>query len=146
MRWPFHHGRQGLDLEAVLLAGFEQHGDVAGALGAVAEVVAHHQPFDVQALDQHALGEFLRRHGGEMGVEVFDDDAVDAGVGQRLSLSRRLAMRAAPCDRSPPAGEEFARMRLEGHHGRFQPEPVRRRARAPAMPGGRDGHRRSCRS
>jgi hypothetical protein len=53
------HGRQAVDFEAMALAGFGQHGDVAGAPGAVAEVVADHQPFHVQAVDQHALREFF---------------------------------------------------------------------------------------
>jgi hypothetical protein len=82
-----------------------------------------------------------------MFVEVFDDDAVDAGIGQRFQLvaqvgdaGRRLGQVAAAL------GEIFARMRLEGHHGGFQPERRRSRSRAPTAPGARGGHRRSCRS
>ena len=94
-------GGQGVHLETVLPARFLERGDGAGAAGAVAEIVAHHQPFDVQAFDQHAGGELLGRHGGELGVEMLDDDAVDAGAASEPSLSRRLAMRAGARDRSP---------------------------------------------
>ena len=65
------------------------------------------------------------------------------------SLSRRLAMRVGrlATGRRCVAAKILARMRLEGHHGRFDAEArTRLRARAPAMPGGRGGHRRSCRS
>src|SRR5471032_1548967 len=101
----------------------------AGALGAVAEVVADHQPFDVQAFDQHFFGEFLRRQRGERRREVLDDDAVDAVVGQRLQLvaqvgdARRRARQIARA-----LGKEFARMRFERHHGRFQAEAAGGRA------------------
>eukprot|EP01032_Pedospumella_encystans_P026971 gene26972-30491_t len=113
-----HHRGQGMDFEAVFVAGLDQHGHVASAPCAVAEVVAHHQPFHVQAVHQHVLGEFLRRERGEGIAEMLDDDAVDAVLLQRLQLvaqvgdaGRGLAQVAGL------AREEFARVRFEGHHG-----------------------------
>nr|GEU28492.1 hypothetical protein [Tanacetum cinerariifolium] len=122
-RGAVHHGRQGFDVEAVALARFQQHLHIAGAARAVAEVVTDHQPFDVQAFDQHFFREFLRREGGKRRREMLDDHAVDAVVGQRLQLVAQVgdARRGA---RQVPRflREKFAWVRFERHHGRFQSE------------------------
>ncbi len=67
-------------------AGFDEVIDIAGALRAKAEILADHQPLHVQALHQDFFDEIFRRQRGEMGIEMFDDDAVHALVGQRLQL------------------------------------------------------------
>ena len=112
-------------------ARFLQHGDVAGAPGAIAEIVADHQPFHVQAVDEDFLREFLRRQGGELRAEVLDDDSVDAGVVQRLQLVAQVGDALRRLRQVARAlREEFARVRFERHHGRFNAEFGRRAAHA----------------
>ena len=52
-------GVHGLDAEAMLLPGCLQHGEIAGAALAEAEVVADDQVPDAEAAHQDALDEFL---------------------------------------------------------------------------------------
>ena len=85
---------------------------------------------------------------GEVCVEVFDDDAVDAGVGQRFQLVAQVG--DAGRRLRQVAGAAGRRIRADAARRSSRPLPVpgasRPRARAPARPGGRGGHRRSCRS
>ncbi len=122
-RAAIHDGGQGFHVETVLAARFLQHGHVAGAPGAVAEVVADHQPLHVQAVDEDLFREFLRRQGGELGAEMLDDDAIDAGVVQRLQLVAQVGDALRGFRQVARAlREEFARMRFERHDGRLDAE------------------------
>ncbi len=114
---PTHAGRIGdrrhlFDFKAVLLARRLQRREIAGALRAVAEIVANHHPARVQAVHDDPLDKRIRRLAREGMVEMLDHDPVDAVHPQRFELvaqhrdARRRAGRI----------EEFARVRLEGHH------------------------------
>ena len=63
------HVGQSLHLEAVPQAGLAQQVDVAAALVAEAEVLAHQQPARLQALDQQVLDEGVGRHFGQPGMK-----------------------------------------------------------------------------
>lgn len=114
---------QGMYLEAILLAGGDQGVEGAGAAGAEAEVVTDHQPAHVQALHQDLLDEILRREGREMAAEMLHHHPVDAGVGECFELVTQVGdARRGAFGRAGQLGEELARMRLEGHHRRVQPQ------------------------
>ncbi len=115
-----------LDLEAELRARRLQVGEIAGTLGAEAEVVADQQPARVQPVDQHIAHELLRRLRGEMRIEVLDNHPVDALAAQALQLVAQQRDAGGRAVRH----EEFARMRLEGHDRQRQSARVGRRARA----------------
>jgi len=94
-----------------------QHGVVAGALGAEAEVVAHQDVLRPQALHQHVLDEGLGRLAGQGRVEGQHDHLVDAA---QLELRELVAQRAHA--RRGQLGlleflrEEVARVRFERQH------------------------------
>ena len=81
-------GVHGLDAEAVLLPGLLQHGEIAGAALAEAEIVADDQVPHRQAAHQDALDELLGGQRRELAVEAADIDAVDAAALQQLRASR----------------------------------------------------------
>ncbi len=117
-------GRHLLDFEAVLESGGLQRFKIAGAFCAVAEVVADHHPARMQAVHDHVLNERGRRLAGEGVIEVLDNHAIHTVRAQRFELvtqhgdARRRAGRI----------EEFAGMRLEGHHADRQATCIGRRA------------------
>ena len=115
------HVGDGLDPEAVARAHGAQQLDVAAALVAVAEVFAHQQPAGVQAAHQQLLDEGLGRHVGQVLVEAFQGDLLDAVVLQRPHLVAQAAdLRGNQFGAAALAGEIGARMRLEGHDGGSQ--------------------------
>jgi len=63
-----------------------QQRNVAGALGAEAEVITHQQPAHPAALHQHPLDELLGAERGEVAVEMLHEHALDAGLAQPLDL------------------------------------------------------------
>ena len=136
------------DVEAVARAGGVEHGVVAGAAGAVAEVVADQDVARAEALDEDVGDEGFGRLRREGGVEAHHHRLGDAAA---LELAQLVAQRRDPRRRrlglpSQP-GEVVARIGLEGQHRRRQAAvrgPPTRAARA--SPGGRDGRRRNCRS
>jgi len=105
----------------VFASGFLQRFEIAGALGAVAEVVANHDPARVQAVHDHVFDERIRRLAGEGVIEMFDHDAIHAVCAQCFEFVAQHG------DAGWRAGgiEEFAGMRLEGHHAHGQAAGVR---------------------
>ena len=131
-------------------AGGVEHGVVAGAPGAEAEVVADQHVARAQAArparrSMKACGDCAAKRG----VEAQHHRLVRCRSARaRTSLSRSVAMRAGARSGWPAQLREVvARIRLEGQHRRRQAavRAPRRRA-APASPGGRGARRRSCRS
>jgi hypothetical protein len=81
------------------------------------EVVADHQPAHATAVDENAVDEVRGRQLSQPAAEVLDEHALDAGGLQSVEL---VAQVGDACRRLL-GGEEFTRMRLEGHHRRSQP-------------------------
>ncbi len=113
-----------LDFEAELGTSGLEISEIAGALGAEAEIIAHQQPARVQAIHQNIAHELVGRLPGEMRVEMLHDHAVDALAAQAFQLVAQQGDAGGRAVRY----EEFARMRLERHHRERQSACIGRRA------------------
>ena len=112
------HVGQSLHLEAVPQAGLAQQVDVAAALVAEAEVLAHQQPARLQALDQQVLDEGVGRHFGQPGIEAPHHHLGNAIAGQRGQLVAQAGDAGGRQFRpAVQGGKVLPRMRFEGHHG-----------------------------
>ena len=112
------HVGQSLHLEAVPQAGLAQQVDVAAALVAEAEVLAHQQPARLQALDQQVLDEGVGRHFGQPGIEALHHHLGNAIAGQRGQLVAQAGDAGGRQFRpAVQGGKVLPRMRFEGHHG-----------------------------
>ncbi len=80
-------------------------------------------PLTLQAADQDAGDEILRRGGGKLGVETHDEGAVEPGRGQQPQL---VAL-AGELEQRLLRPEKLPRMRREGERGR---RPLQAAARA----------------
>jgi hypothetical protein len=76
------------------LARRVQHGVVARALGAEAEIVAHQHIAHAQAAHQHVVDEGLGRLGGQARVEGQHHGLLDAAARQLGQLVAQVPMRA----------------------------------------------------
>ena len=130
-------------------AGGVEHGVVAGAPGAEAEVVADQHVARAQAAHQHVVDEGLRRLRGKARRR---SAAPPPGRCRSARSSAELVAQRGDARRrqlglAGRAREVVARVRLEGQHARRQAAVPRLvGAAAPAWPGGRGARRRSCRS
>ena len=118
----FDDGGHLLECERAACRMALQQFDVAGPARTETEVIADEQPPRATSL-HNEVDESLGRQRRKRPVEVLHDDAVDALGRERLELV------AQPGDarRRAVGGEEFARMRLERHHGRGDSACTRRR-------------------
>ena len=87
----------------------------AGVHGALAALAGALRVEIGELLEEHPLGEFLSREGGELLVKVEHEDILDSGVRKQLepTLERR--------EKLDSAAEHGARVRIEGHDARAQP-------------------------
>ena len=92
--------------------------EVAAAVAAEAEIVAHHQVAHAEAGDQHLLDEGL---GGEAAQGVVEGQA-EHPLHPRLAQQAHLLAEAGQPRRRLVAGEELPGLRLEHHHGDRQLE------------------------
>src|SRR5690606_14682831 len=109
------HAAELLELEAPGRRRRLQRVDVARALRAEAEVVAHQQEAGPQPLDDDLVDERLRREPRERLVEAGDADPVDAAGRQRIELVP-LGEDARGGLAAMARREELARMGLDGEH------------------------------
>src|SRR5690606_24744751 len=109
------HAAELLELEAPGRRRRLQRVDVARALRAEAEVVAHQQEAGPQPHDDHLVDERLRREPRERLVEAGDADPVDAAGRQRIELVP-LGEDARGGLAAMARREELVRMGLEGEH------------------------------
>ena len=116
-----HHARHRVHLEVAARLGRLEHAEVAGTARAEAEIVADLDPARAQPALQDAHDEILGRGFRKVVVETTDLHAVDAGSTQQFELFAQRSQARGRLIR----GEELARMRLEGHHARGQPAPLR---------------------
>ena len=110
------HGFDRESLRAVLRPSRLQTCEVALPACAEAEIVADHEVFDAQAVDQYAGDEVFRGEPGQAGVEVADTGQRDAFLGNQFEL---LAQGRESRRRRVP-GEKLARVRLESEYGGLQ--------------------------
>ena len=113
----FHHHRGcALHHHAALVL---QHGKIAFAAGAEAEIVADQQILGVEALPQQAADECLCADVGKSLIEAQHPHRIKAaGVAQKLQFAaqRREPVRQLAAEL---AGEKFLRLRLKhNRHGR----------------------------
>jgi hypothetical protein len=119
---PFILGLEGKrgDAEPGALAGLGQHGRVAAAILAEAEIVADHHMGDAEAVHQHVRDEDIRRAPDHVGIEGQHEGGIDAEILQvpHLDAERRQAeMRFVGLEEAP-------RMRLEGQHAELGVQPL----------------------
>lgn len=100
------HGFDRESIRTVLRTSRLQTCEVALPACAEAEVVADHEVFDAQAVDQYAGDEVFRGEPGQAGVEVADAGQRDAFLVISSSFSRRVESRVgAVCRAKTRAGE-----------------------------------------
>jgi hypothetical protein len=105
------------------LPGLLQHGEIPAARLAEAEVVADDQVPHREAADQDLLDELFGGQARQLAIEAADMDAIDAAFRQQLEL----VAHAGKARRRLVRRKQFARMRLEGQHGRRQGKRTRLR-------------------
>src|SRR5919197_341433 len=98
--------------EALPPGGVLERREVTLALRAEAEVAPYEQPPRAQPAQEHVLDEVRRAHRRKARVEVNQVHALDPGGGKELEL----VVQARKAGGRRIAGEEFARMRLEGQY------------------------------
>ena len=103
-----------VSFKSAAACGLLQHGKIAAAPGAEAEIIPHQYPACREAAVQDAVYEILGRGFREFEIEPADMHALDAEtrqqfefLAQRCKAGRRFVRR-----------EKFARVRLERHHAR----------------------------
>ena len=111
-------GGDGVDprLEAEHVAERAKKQEIAGALGAEAEVVAHDDGARVERAHDELADEALRRPRGEGHVEAPDEDALDPGVAHELHAAVHVRQ-----DWGGPPADDCAWMRIEREHARDEP-------------------------
>ena len=119
-----------LDTEAFGGASLEQEVEVAGAVTAETEIVAHFKMPHAEAFNQRGVDELRGTQLSQAAIERQAQHQIDALLAQQLQLftqagepRRRLVRR-----------EELTRLRLEDHHAARQPQLGRTFAQAPGWP------------
>ncbi|MNC33065.1 hypothetical protein D3C75_814470 [compost metagenome] len=115
-----------LDGEAVLLAGLDQEGEVASAVAAEAEVIAHFEMTHAQAVDQDGLDEGIGTELAQTLVECQAQHPVDTLGRQQLDL----VAQAGQAGRRGVGGEVLAWLRFEDHHAGRQAQGLTALAQA----------------
>ena len=123
-------GMHRLDAEAVLAAGFLQHGEIAAPALAETKVVADDKVADRQSTHQNVLYKAFRAECRQSGIEATDIDPVDAAAFQQIEL---FAQTGQPCRRFvgrkilPRVRLESQHCRRQGHVARLSRQPVEQR-------------------
>lgn len=105
-----------MQLEYTARCVISKQGRIAGTLGAETEVVTDQEPAHGAACHQHVVDERARSQLREAAIEVRNERAFDTAALERgqfvtqVEYPRRRAL----------GRKEFARMRLETHHSRYQ--------------------------